>query len=174
MLKSSKISLSPFLLALSVVLLRHYAALHEQCTDKQDCKFTRHARGTFGFCIGPAIFGLIEGGVGLFATFTTSVAVPPILTVVLDNVAGGFFMSGGTVSRPCPLFQTSRVRWRDRPADVTFADHSSNARRPPLPPKEGIRFRDVRADLHHDGSLLYGYPTGVRNELLGMVCTGSI
>ncbi|KAK3072192.1 hypothetical protein LTR53_007263 [Teratosphaeriaceae sp. CCFEE 6253] len=91
--RSLQILLGPVLLALTATLLSRYTTLHSQCDSDGECRLYRHAVGTFQYCVFPCLLVMVEGGVGLLETFTP--AVHRLVPVVLDSMAGGFFMGAG-------------------------------------------------------------------------------
>ncbi|KAK5695759.1 hypothetical protein LTR17_024407 [Elasticomyces elasticus] len=101
-IQAYQILIGPVMLGICIVLLQRYNNLRDQCMalnlDKHSCKVERHAVGALRFCIVPPIIGIISGISGMVATLTPS--IPPIVTVVMDNATGGFFMGGGCVSPP--------------------------------------------------------------------------
>ncbi|KAK5695084.1 hypothetical protein LTR17_024633 [Elasticomyces elasticus] len=96
--RSIQILIGPVMLGICIVLLQRYNNLRDQCMalnndNKHTCRVERHAVGALRFCIVPPIIGIISGISGMVATLTPS--IPPIVTVVMDNATGGFFMGGG-------------------------------------------------------------------------------
>lgn len=92
--------LGPTVIALSVILLLRFTSLSNDCNNGIDdagpnCLSYLHAVGALKFCVVPGVFGVIEGVVGMTATYSTS--IPLWLPILVDNFTGGFYMGGGCV-----------------------------------------------------------------------------
>lgn len=98
-----QIALGPILIAINAVLLVRYMSLQRSCpadSDEDDCEIYRKAVGAFKYCVVPGIIGIVQAVWCLAATFKDPL---PLHTVVgADNMAAGFYMGGGCVSKLCP------------------------------------------------------------------------
>ncbi|KAK0293906.1 hypothetical protein LTR35_000514 [Friedmanniomyces endolithicus] len=99
--RGAQVLLSLVLLVLSATLLSQASTRLTHCNaldnvGEDSCSTQRRAVGVLKYCLFPACFGTAAASIGIFATFTP--AVWPVLTIVLDNLTGGFSMGAGCVS----------------------------------------------------------------------------
>ncbi|KAK1058636.1 hypothetical protein LTR74_013274 [Friedmanniomyces endolithicus] len=96
--RGAQILLNLVLLVLSATLLSQATTRLTHCNaldnvGEDSCSTQRRAVGVLKYCLFPACFGTAAASIGIFATFTP--VVWPVLTIVLDNLTGGFSMGAG-------------------------------------------------------------------------------
>lgn len=90
--------IGPILIGLSALLLTRYRILEGSCDgnfDSGDCAIYQKAVGAFKYCVFPGIWSLIQGAIGLWATFSQVKLLSTM--IIIDSMAAGFHMGAGCV-----------------------------------------------------------------------------
>ncbi|KAF2168793.1 hypothetical protein M409DRAFT_20809 [Zasmidium cellare ATCC 36951] len=90
------IIIGPILIGLAASLLRQYRVLRSSCDgdfESPDCEVYQKAVGAFRYCVFPGIWSIVQGSVGLWATYSQIKLLNTM--IIIDSMAAGFHMGAG-------------------------------------------------------------------------------